>query len=257
MQTTTQKQSSIRFGSVKMLVDGVDFGLLDNAVCNISWLVSELTAHNGRLAPKKKPDQVTLTAELYEVHLDNIQKIDGHGVLANTAGSPTAVTDEVINFSDLEVPVALANNSGDASKPTSITLTTASGGGGTTLVEGTDYELAKVNGEWYVVSIAGGGISGSTDYYLNYTYTPNTTKTITISDVLKLVTFYEVKFINTDENGKEFRIILPKGYAGGNFEFGFSGDDAIDEVMKVPVTINAFPDDSNVMVKIEDEQSVT
>jgi hypothetical protein len=239
-----------------MVVDSVDFGLLENAVGTITWLVSELKAHNGRLPPKKKPEGVEFTAELYEVHLDNISKLDGHGVLSNTAGSATAITDEIVNLADLDIPQAIANNSGDGSKGTSLTITTATGGGGSTLTEDTDYSINKVNGVWYVTAIDGGAMSTATDYFLNYTYTPNTTKTIVWSDILKLVTFYEVKFINTDENGKEFRIIMPKGYMGGNFDFGFVGDDAVDEVMKVPVSITAFPDDNNVMVRIEDEQSV-
>lgn len=89
----------------------------------------------------------------------------------------------------------------------------------------------------------------------DYTYTPHASKTYTISDVVKLVTFYEVEFINTDENGKLFRITLPKAYTGGNFEFGFASDDAIDEVMKLPLTMKAYPDDDGVMVQIYDEQS--
>jgi hypothetical protein len=44
-----------------------------------------LRAHNGYLPVKKKIENIEFTAELYEVHLDTIEKIDSHGVLANTA----------------------------------------------------------------------------------------------------------------------------------------------------------------------------
>ena len=87
------------------------------------------------------------------------------------------------------------------------------------------------------------------------TYTPNTKK-ITFSDLSKLVSYYEAQFINTDENGKEFTLTIPKAYSIENLQLGFVSDDAVDETMKVPIKLTAFPDDNNIMLHIEDEQSV-
>lgn len=94
MQTTTQKPQAIRFGSVLMKVNNVDFGLLDNAKLLINWLVSELKAHNGRIPPKKKPGDVELSAEIYEIFLENMDAIDGHGVLSSVAATPINITNE-------------------------------------------------------------------------------------------------------------------------------------------------------------------
>ena len=38
--------------------------------------------------------------------------------------------------------------------------------------------------------------------------------------------------------------------------WGFVADDAVDEVMKMPFEFEAFPDDQNKMLVIEDEQAV-
>jgi hypothetical protein len=90
----------------------------------------------------------------------------------------------------------------------------------------------------------------------DYTYIPSTKKTITFSDLSKLVSYYEVKFINTDENGKEFTLTIPKAYSTENLTLNFVSDDAVDETMKVAIKLTAFPDDNNVMLVIDDEQSV-
>jgi len=90
----------------------------------------------------------------------------------------------------------------------------------------------------------------------DYAYTPNTKKTITFSDLSKLVSYYEVKFVNTDENGKEFTLTIPKAYSTENLTLNFVSDDAVDETMKIPIKLKAFPDDSNIMLVIDDEQSV-
>jgi aspartate 1-decarboxylase len=126
------------------------------------------------------------------------------------------------------------------------------------LSEGSDYEVYigdGSNGELgytYIVPLT--SQSGVLD--ADYTYTPNTKKTITFSDLSKLVSYYEVKFVNTDENGKEFTLTIPKAYSTENLTLNFVSDDAVDETMKVPIKLTAFPDDSNIMLYIEDEQSV-
>lgn len=62
--------------------------------------------------------------------------------------------------------------------------------------------------------------------------------------------------MNTDENGEEFTLTIPKAYNTENLTLSFVSDDAVDETMKVPIKLTAFPDDNNTMLYIEDEQSV-
>jgi hypothetical protein len=116
----------------------------------------------------------------------------------------------------------------------------------------TDYSVFVLDGYTYINPItAQAGVLDA-----DYTYTPNVTQTITFSDLSKLVSYYEVQFVNTDENGDEFKMIIPKAYSTENLTLNFVSDDAIDETMKIPVKLKAFPDDNNVMLQIIDEQAV-
>lgn len=149
----------------------------------------------------------------------------------------------------LTVPVKLANKNGDNNEVSSISI--QKDGGWLTL--DTDYRV-YVGGDGYTYILP---LSNQTGVLTaDYIYTPNTKKTITFSDLSKLVSYYEAKFINTDENGKEFTLTIPKTYSTENLQLGFVSDDAVDETMKVPIKLTAFPDDNNIMLYIEDEQSV-
>jgi len=254
-QTQVQKTKAIRFGSGVLKIDGTNLGLLDNAQLVVAFNTVQLRAHNGYLPVKKKIENIEFTAELYEVHLDNIQQIDSHGVLSNTAWSPVNVTGEALGTGwTIGSPLKLANKNSANTEVGSIIIDADA----SALSEGSDYEVYigdGSNGELgytYIVPLT--SQSGVLD--ADYTYTPNTKKTITFSDLSKLVSYYEVKFVNTDENGKEFTLTIPKAYSTENLTLNFVSDDAVDETMKVPIKLTAFPDDSNIMLYIEDEQSV-
>lgn len=248
-QTQAQKTKAIRFGSGVLNVDGINLWLLDNAQMTVAYNTVQLRAHNGYLPVKKKIESVEFTAELYEVHLDNIEKVDSHGVLTNIAWSAVNIADEDLqtNVGEWEV-IELANHNGDGTKVTAYSIKLDGSG----LTEGTDYELFVKDGRSQILFI--GLQNGSLT--VDYTYTPNTKKTITFSDLSKLVSYYEVKFINTDENGKEFTLTIPKAFSTENMTLNFVSDDAVDETMKVPIKLKAFPDDDNVMLVIDDEQSL-
>lgn len=255
-QTQPQKSSSIRIGSGVLKVGGTNFGLLDNARLELAYNIINIRAQNGYLPPKKSIDQVQFTAELYEIHLPNIEVIDKHGVIANTASSPVAVTGEALGTGwTVGQPIKLANKNGANTIVTSIVIDED----GSPLTDGTDYETYVAdgtNGElWYTYIVPLTASTGVLD--ADYSYTPSASKTITWSDVVKLIETYEVIFENTDADGKVFRLTIPKAYNGGNIELAYTADDAVDEAMKIPVTFTALPDDSNEMLKIYDEVSLT
>jgi hypothetical protein len=60
----------------------------------VSFLIAQLKFANSKLPPRKKLDQVKFNAEIAELYLDNLAKIDGIGDLVNTAGTPVTITDE-------------------------------------------------------------------------------------------------------------------------------------------------------------------
>lgn len=254
-QTQAQKTKAIRFGSGVLNVDGINLWLLDNAQMVVVFNTVQLRAHNWYLPVKKKIENVEFTAELYEVHLDSIEKIDSHGILTNTAWSALNVTSEALGTGwIIGSPLKLANKNGNSTEVSSIVIDAD----WSALTDWTDYEVYVADGNngdtWYTYIIPLTVQAWVLD--ADYTYTPNTKKTITFSDLSKLVSYYEVKFINTDENGKKFTLTIPKAYSTENLTLNFVSDDAVDETMKIPIKLKAFPDDSNVVLVIDDEQSV-
>lgn len=137
-QTQVQKTKAIRFGSGILKIDGTNLGLLDNAQMVVAFNVVQLRAHNGYLPVKKKIENVEFTAELYEVHLDNLEKIDSHGVLSNTAGSVVNVTGEALGTGwTIGSPIKLANKNGTNTEVGSIVIDADA----SALSSGTDYEI--------------------------------------------------------------------------------------------------------------------
>lgn len=261
MQTSVQNQSSVRFGSGVLAINGVNVGLLRDAKATIARSTLQVRAHNGMLPPRTKIDSIKLSAVLLELDLDNISTIDSHGVLTNTAGSATPVTQELLKTGAWTqgTPLKLANKDGDNTIVASIVIKAgASYGAASTLTLNTDYRTYVgdgTNGELgytYIVPIT----TNSGNIYADYSYTPNTNKKITWSDVAKLITTYEATFTNTDENSKVFKITIPEAYSSGNLDFSFASDDEVDKTAEMPIELTAYADATNRLMVLEDEQAV-
>lgn len=254
MQTSAQKSSSIRLWSVKMLLDNIDIWLLENAKLESTYNVLNLKAHNWRLPVKKRIESVKITAELWELFFDNLAKIDWHGVFSNIASTPVVITAEAKGTGwVIGKPIRLNNKNGANTIVTSITVKA----NGSALIVNTNYVTYVwdgTNGDLgytYIVPVTANALAITVDY----TYTPNASKKAIWSDVNKLITMYELKMINTDENGKNLTITIPKGYSTNAMAFWFVADDNVTDVMKMPFEWQAFPDSSNQLLIIEDEQS--
>lgn len=246
-QTTAQKEKAIRFGSWVLKLEGVNIGLLDDAKLVVEYNVIQIKAHNGYLPPKKKPSSVKLTASIYEIDPANLTKVDGGWVQSSFAGTAVNVVAEPIANRVVGAPVRLANATHTWVINTSIVVKA----NGSTLVAGTAYRSFVLNWYTYIEPLQ----SNANAITVDYTYTPASKTRYTISDVAKALEMYEVVFENTDENGKKFSITIPKGNASGNLELWFVSDDATDEVMKLPIEFTANPDDTNVLVYIDDAQT--
>lgn len=255
MQNTVQKSASIRFGSGVLSLDNTNLWLIDDAQFELWFETVEIKADNGRLPIKKRITEVMFRASLYEVDLTNLSNILWVWTFASVAASPVNVTDEALGtWRTVWQPIKLANKNGANTTVTSIDVKEDD----VSLVDGTDFDTYVAdgtNGELgytYIVPLtAQTGVMTA-----DYTYTPLASKKITWSDVTSLLTFGELTFTNTDASGKVFRIKLFQAYNAENVQLAFVSDDAVDEVMKVPVTFKAYPDDSNRRCEIYDEQSV-
>jgi hypothetical protein len=96
----------------------------------------------------------TASVDLQEIlDMDNLKALLGLEI-RNVAGTLTAITDEVINVgTSLDNAVKIKYTNGNGTKPTVTSLRTAISGGGTLLVEGTDYEVKKIGNAWYIIAI--------------------------------------------------------------------------------------------------------
>lgn len=243
-QTTAQKEKAIRFGSGVLKIGGLNIGLLDNAKLNVEYNVIQIKAHNGNLPAKKKPSSVKMTAEIYEIDPVNLALVDWGGNVTNFTATPVNVVGEVLASWVVWVPIKLVNANANGDKVTAVVIGA--------LVLNTAYRVFALNGSSYIEPLT----AQTAPLLVNYTYTPASKKRYTISDVAKALATFEVVFENVDENGKKFSITIPKGNASGNLELWFVSDDAVDEVLKLPIEFTANADASNVLVYIDDEQNV-
>ncbi len=241
-------------GSGILKISGVNVGLLNKAKLETQFDVLSIIADNGKLPAYKKIKEAKLSAELYEVYLPNISAIDTHGVLTAATTTPVAITGEALGTGwTAAKPLKLDYKNGANTIVASIVVKAA----GTPLVLNTDYKTYVGDGDngflgyTYITPVsAQAGVLTA-----DYTYTPYASRTLTFSDIAKLVGYYEVTFENTDANGKTFTITFPAGYSTSDLTMEFQSDDKIDAAMTVPFEVTAFPNASNVLFTIVDQQA--
>lgn len=259
MQTTVQKPDAIRLWSGILSVwNGTEYlnlGALKNAVLSVTKLISEMVFDNAKMSPKSKIQDALLSADLYEIDLENLQLIDGFADYSTLDGTPVVITDEALKVSgetwaDGEV-IPLANANGDGS---AITVTALTNNGVTVA---TSYEVFVENGVTKLLNISGGDIAiTGTGLEVDYTYTPNASKTQLYKDVMKELSKNKFKFVNTNDEGKIFSIEFFSGYNRGNLEITFQSDETTDDASFTPIEIKAFPDANQQLFQIVDEQSL-
>jgi len=254
MQTPVQRSESIRMWSGILKIDWVNIWALKWSWLEVSFLIAQLKFANSKLPPRKKLDEVKFSAEIVELYLDNLAKIDGIWDLVNTPWTSVTITDESYWLVwTAYTPIKLLNKNGDNTKVvltevkawwTTVTWTSYT----TYIWDGTNWELW----ETYLLfkSVQAWEIT------MTYNYTPNTRKTLTYSDLLKILSLYEVTFENTDENWKKFGIKIFKWYSVSNLSFDFPEDDDLESVSSIPVEFMWYPSDNNKLFEIFDEQSI-
>ena len=254
-QTQVQNAKSVRLGSGVFKIGGLNIGLLKGAKVTADRSVVQFKADNGFLPPRAKITKVKIEADLYEINLANFALIDGAGVATAVAGVSTPVVGEVIRatgtWATNEVLFSKYAN-GNNTVTTGIVVKN----GATTLVLGTDYAVVLENGKTGIVRIGTALTLSGIGLNIGYTYLPNATNVYTYSDILRSITLAQASFENADENGKKFRVTIPKGYNTANINFAFASDDKLDEAMTYPISFEAYPDENNQLLIIEDEQAV-
>ncbi len=54
-----------------------------------------------------------------------------------------------------------------------------------------------------------------------------------------------------------FKVTLPEAYNSGNFDLTFASDDDVEKTAEMPIELTAYPDDTNRLIYLEDEQAVS
>ena len=255
MQTPVQRSESIRMWSGVLKIDGINIWALKWSWLEVSFLIAQLKFANAKLPPRKKLNEVKFKAEIVELYLNNLAKLDGIWELVDTSGELETKTDESYwEVGTAYTPIKLQNKNGDNSE---ITLTTVKAWGSTvTWTSYTTYLWDGINWELGYTYLLFKSIQ-SWEITMTYDITPNVRKTLTYKDLLKVLSLYEVVFENTDENGKKFWVKLFQWYSTSNLSFDFPDDDDLESVVSIPVEFVGYPDENNKLFEIFDEQAVT
>lgn len=238
-QTTIQVTKAIRKGSVRVLVGAslaslVDVGALRNPIFksmaeNQAIKFDNVDDLNKFVLGKK----VQITFDLAEINFDNLAVLDG-GILNLTtvASTPTAVTAEAHGTGwTVANPIRLNNKNGANTIVSSIVVKENA----VALTLNTDYKTYVGDGSngtlgyTYIVPLVARTLAITVDY----SYTPNASKKLTFNDSGTKSLKY-MRLVNTDENGKEFRIDIGEGTNFAPISVDFAGD-AQDDVAILPV----------------------
>lgn len=238
-QTIIQDADTIRKGSIRVLIGDssaslVDVGALRNAA--FKSLVENQSIEFDNVPPLAKfvkGKRVQVTFDLAEIDFDNMAKFDG-GILNLTtvAASPVTVTAEAHGTGwTLGQPIATTYKNGDNTAVSTLVVKN----GATTLTLNTDYRVYVGDGtngqlgHTYVVPLTAQSLAIT----FGYSYTPNASKKITFTDSGAKSLKY-LRIINTDANGKEFRVDIKDGTNFSPIAVTFAGDTK-DDVAILPI----------------------
>ena len=251
-QTSIQNTTAIRKGAVKVQIGDdfntlVDIGALRKPV--IKSLAENQSIKFDNVDELKKfvnGKRVEMTFDLCEINLTNMAKLDaGLVTLSAVAGAPVTITNEALGTGwVVGKPIKLAHKNGANTIVGSIVIKA----GGSALALTTNYVTYVgdgSNGELgatYIVPVTANALVLTADYE----YIPNASKKLVFADSGNK-TLKVMRIINTDENGKEFKIDIENATNFSAPTITFAGDDA-DDVAVLPIT---FTGD---MVEMVDEQ---
>lgn len=247
MQTTVQNSDVIRMWSVKFSADFgngyVDLWALKDAQLTVNKQKTEFTFDNAKMTPKVKIIDAILSANLYELALDTIQKLNGLGILTTTAWTSTAHTQNIWNVAANQVVVLECQN-GDWTAIASLTSLKS----GNTAIQ--DYSLVSVGGKTAIAFE-----SAKTNVVAVYNYTPNASKELLFKDIITSQSLNKYKFENENADWKKLIIEFFEWFNNSDsFEIAFQPDDTTDDAASMAVEIKAFPTSDNKLFRIIDEQ---
>jgi len=257
MQNSVQKVKSVRFwsGVLSMSKDDgatwINLGAIKDANLNVTKSIIEVVMDNAKMPPKVKIDEAVFSANLYEIVLENLQDIDGIATYSTVSATLQTVVAEPHGTGwTINTPIKTNYKNANNTAVGSIVVKNNS----TTLTLNTDYRtFVGADGYTYILPVT--AQTGAITF--GYTYTPLASKEQLYKDIVKTLATNRFKFVNVDEDGKEFGVEFYEGYNRAGIDATFLPDDTTDDALNIPVEIKAYPVvGSQNLFRIFDEQDV-
>lgn len=239
-QTTIQVPEAIRKGSVRVLIGNdfdnlVDIGALRNP--NINFLVENQRVEFDNVDDLRKfvrGTRIEVAFDLAEINFDSLAKLDD-GLINLTTVAGTIVNNAtqlvVAGSWNYETFIPIAHQNGDGSE---INIDSVVGATSGALVADTDYHLVQSGNKFGIVVHAGGsGMTENQNLTIQYDYTPNASKKITLNESGSK-TLRVMRIINTDEEDREFKLDIENGTNVAPMSIDLAGDDE-DNVAILPI----------------------
>ena len=245
-QTTVQDSNTIRFGSCKIEVGATVGALTDIGAANSVVMKEERTeyrivAHNaGEVAVGIKDQKVKVDFDLMEANLTILNTLRG-GVdtYSTAAAAPVNVTNENVVMTGVTGQrLAYKNGAG-----TIVTAIVVDNSVGVPYTLNTDYSVGIDSAGYTVITrIAGAGISDGETVKVDYTYTPNTSKTLSSGGKFTM-TPKVLRLTNTNEAGDILRVTFFRARSAGGIDFTYNADDDENPNL-IKVTMEATRDET-------------
>ncbi len=101
MQTTVQKEESVRLGNGILKINDINIGALKGAGIEVEQITAQLKFSNAKLKPRSKIKDVKFKATMVEINLDNLKKIFGGELSTVTADTSTTGNErKVLTYDD-------------------------------------------------------------------------------------------------------------------------------------------------------------
>ena len=263
-QTQVQEKSTIRYGSAKVLIGDrfdklTDIGAGRNVSLKETMSTADIESDNaGTVTTLQTEHKIEVSLDSLEINFKNYAMARGGIDNINEYDGKTEIIKEYVVESDTykrgeEIKVPFKN--ADGSEVT-ITKVEKKNSMGNIIIEETSYEKIGTNG----IKITDSKISPSTDTLI-ITYTRIMPKMVRMTTGGKSSKIKPkcIMLVNTNAEGKEFRIYLPQASIAGGLEFTFPSDKAQDVLigkLSFTATTSGSQQSGEQLAWYEDEQSV-
>lgn len=226
--------------------DLIDVGVIPSDTetqLNITYDTATVQGSKGEVVLEKVSNmQAELTTELYQINLENINRMAG-GImnLIKVPGDKVSGAIQEVPSFEKGVFIPLEHQNGDGSE---IVIASVANGE-TPLTEVTDYIVMKSGSVWGLLVLDSSTATGSNGLKITYEYTPTAHIRATMgAGSIELKSC--VVRIRKEVDGKKFQVTLYKAIKSDGITFSFPSVDS-EDITSLPVTMQGKLDTSRAL----------